>query len=56
MAYPSPHDDWVQQWYQWAVFLGLAALCVLFLVAAKWALRCIASLHPELRGFLALAL
>ena len=48
-------DDWYQQWYQWAVVLGLAALCVLFLVAAKWVPTLFASL-PSLSAFLILAI
>ena len=50
------HAEWLEIWRQWAIVIGLAVICVLFFVASKWVLRCIASLHPDLRGFLALAL
>jgi hypothetical protein len=50
------HAEWLETWRQWAIVIGLAVICVLFFVASKWVLRCIASLHPDLRGFLALAL
>ena len=51
----SAHDDWVQQWYQWTAVLGLAALFVLFLLAAKWVPKLFASL-PSLSAFLILAM
>jgi hypothetical protein len=47
--------DWYQVGYQWAVVLGLAALFVLFLLAAKWVPKLFASL-PSLSGFLVIAL